>query len=248
MTLNLLLAVSPPAGFPDHPHRGFEAVTLMLQGAFSYEDFYRNKGTLHAGDVQWMRVGKGIMHSEKPAEDNSHGLQIWINLPTIAKSYDPSYQNIRATEIPQAEKNGVRVRVIAGKALGVEAPCHSLTPTMILDFTLRPNAELHQSIPTPWNALAYVIRGEGTFGKPDSPPVYAHEAVVLSAGDGVRVWNNSSTDQLRFLLLAGQPLNEPVVQYGPFVMNTQAEIDQTIQDYRSREHVFGRGKTWTSSN
>ncbi|KAL9670855.1 hypothetical protein QQ045_008414 [Rhodiola kirilowii] len=238
--------VSPPAGFADHPHRGFEAVNLIFKGAFSYEDFYENKGTLRQGDVQWVRIGNGLMHSEKPVEENTHGLQLWINLPSFAKSYEPKYENLCATEVPEAEKDGVKVRVIAGKALGVEAPYHSQTPTMILDFALQPNAELqYQSIPPSWNALAYVIQGEGVFEAEVSSPIDAQTAVVLSKGDSLNVWNKSP-NELRFLLLAGQPLNELVVQHGPFVMNTQAEIDKTIQDYRSRENEFGRGKTWRS--
>lgn len=129
--------------------------------------------------------------------------------------------------------------------MGVQSPVYTRTPTMYLDFTLKPTAEVHQSIPESWNAFAYVIEGEGVFGSINSSPLSVHNALVLSLGDGVSVWNKSSK-ALRFVLIAGQPLNEPVVQYGPFVMNSQAEIEQAIEDYQYCKNGFEMAKYWRS--
>ncbi|KAA8531318.1 hypothetical protein F0562_006027 [Nyssa sinensis] len=239
-------AVSPPAGFPDHPHRGFETVTYMLQGAFAHQDFAGHKGTIQTGDVQWMTAGRGIIHSEMPAgEGTQKGLQLWINLSSKDKMIEPRYQELLSQDISRAEKDGVEVRVIAGEAMGVQSPVYTRTPTMYLDFTLKPRAQLHQTIPESWNSFVYIIEGEGVFGYSNSSSVTAHHVLVLGPGDGLSVWNKSSKP-LRFVLIGGQPLNEPVVQYGPFVMNTQAEIDQTIEDYHYSKNGFEKAKFWGS--
>ncbi|KAM7465669.1 hypothetical protein LguiB_013231 [Lonicera macranthoides] len=240
--------VSPPAGFPDHPHRGFETVTYMLQGAFTHKDFTGHKGTIRAGDVQWMTAGKGIIHSEMPAgEGTQTGLQLWINLSSQDKMVEPRYQELLSKDIKRAERDGVEVRIIAGESMGVQSPVYTRTPTMYLDFTLKPKAQMHQSIPESWNSFVYLIQGEGCFGSPNSSPITAHHVMVLGAGDGLSVWNKSS-EPLRFVLIGGQPLNEPVVQYGPFVMNTQAEIDQTIKDYQYSKNGFEMAKSWRSQS
>ncbi|XP_044498094.1 pirin-like protein [Mangifera indica] len=239
-------SASPPAGFPDHPHRGFETVTYMLQGRITHQDFAGHKGTIQTGDVQWMTAGRGIIHSEMAAgEGVQWGLQLWINLSAKDKMIEPRYQEIRSEDIKQVEKDGVEVRIIAGESMGVQSPVYTRTPTMYLDFTLKPRAQVHQSIPESWNAFAYVIEGEGVFGSINSPPVSVHNVLVLSPGDGVSVWNKSAKP-LRFVLIAGQPLNEPVVQYGPFVMNSQAEIEQTIEDYHYCKNGFEMAKSWRS--
>nr|TKR74833.1 pirin-like family protein [Populus alba] len=239
-------SVSPPAGFPDHPHRGFETVTYMLQGGITHQDFAGHKGTIHTGDVQWMTAGRGIIHSEMPAgEGEQKGLQLWINLSSQDKMIEPGYQELLSDDIKTAEKDGVEVRIIAGKSMGVQSPVYTRTPTMYLDFTLKPRAQMNQSIPESWNGFVYIIEGEGVFGKPTSSPVTAYHVLVLGPGDGLSVWNRSSKP-LRFVLIAGQPINEPVVQYGPFVMNTQAEIDQTIEDYHYSKNGFEMAKYWRS--
>ncbi|OAY52061.1 pirin-like protein [Manihot esculenta] len=239
-------SVSPPAGFPDHPHRGFETVTYMLQGGITHQDFTGHKGTIHTGDVQWMTAGRGIIHSEMPAgEGIQHGLQLWINLSSEEKMIEPRYQELLSDEIPRAEKDGAEVRVIAGESMGVKSPVYTRTPTMFLDFTLKPRAQVHQSIPKSWNAFVYVIEGEGSFGLGNSSQATAHHVLVLGPGDGLSVWNRSS-NPLRFVLFAGQPINEPVVQHGPFVMNTQAEIEQTIEDYYLGKNGFEMAKLWRS--
>ncbi|KAE8663067.1 Pirin-like protein [Hibiscus syriacus] len=239
--------VSPPAGFPDHPHRGFETVTYMLQGGITHQDFAGHKGTIHTGDVQWMTAGRGIIHSEMPAGEGVHkGLQLWINLSSQEKMIEPRYQELLSEDIPSAEQDGVQVRVIAGESMGVRSPVYTRTPAMYLDFTLMPRSEVHQQIPESWNAFAYIIEGEGVFGYQNKSPISANHVAVLGPGDGVSVWNKSSSKTLRFVLIAGQPLNEPVVQHGPFVMNTQAEIDQTIKDYHCSQNGFEMAKYWRS--
>ncbi|EOY04919.1 RmlC-like cupins superfamily protein [Theobroma cacao] len=239
-------SVSPPAGFPDHPHRGFETVTYMTQGGITHQDFAGHKGTIHTGDVQWMTAGKGIIHSEMPAGEGVHkGLQLWINLSSQDKMIEPRYQELLSEDIPSAEQDGAEVRVIAGESMGVRSPVYTRTPTMYLDFSLRPRAQVHQHVPESWNAFAYIVEGEGVFGYQNKTPISANHVLVLGPGDGVSVWNKSSKP-LRFVLIAGQPLNEPVVQYGPFVMNTQAEIDQTIEDYHYSKNGFEMAKHWRS--
>ncbi|XXG50424.1 hypothetical protein AAC387_Pa02g4442 [Persea americana] len=241
-------SVSAPAGFPDHPHRGFETVTYMLQGSFTHQDFAGHKGTIRAGDLQWMTAGRGIIHSEMPAgEGVQSGLQLWINLPSKDKMIEPGYQELQCEEIKRVEKDGVEVRIIAGEAMGVKSPVYTRTPIMYVDFTLKPGAQLHQRIPDSWNAFVYVIEGEGVFGSLSSSPANAHHALVLGPGDGLSVWNKY-INPLRFVLIGGQPLNEPVVQYGPFVMNTEAEIDQAIEDYHFCRNGFEKAKHWKSQS
>ncbi|KAK2986402.1 hypothetical protein RJ640_022400 [Escallonia rubra] len=241
-------AVSPPAGFPDHPHRGFETVTYMMQGAFTHQDFTGHKGTIGTGDVQWMTAGRGIIHSEMPAgEGTQTGLQLWINLSAEDKMVEPRYQELLSKDIAKAEGDGVEVRIIAGESMGVKSPVYTRTPTMYLDFTLQPRARMHQSIPESWNSFVYVLEGEGVFGSLNSSSVTAHHALVLGPGDGLSAWNKSSKP-LRFVLVGGQPLNEPVVQYGPFVMNTQAEINKTIEDYQYCKNGFEMAKYWRSQS
>ncbi|XP_027352753.1 pirin-like protein [Abrus precatorius] len=238
-------SVSPPGGFPDHPHRGFETVTYMLEGGITHQDFAGHEGTIRTGDVQWMTAGRGIIHSEMPAEANNKGLQLWINLAAKDKMIEPNYQELPSENIPTAEKDGVEVRVIAGGAMGVHSPVYTRTPTMFLDFSMMPSTQWHQSIPESWNSFVYVIEGEGDFGSPSSSPVMAHHVLVLTQGDGLSVWNNSSKP-LRFVLIGGHPLNEPVAQYGPFVMNTQSEIEKTIEDYHYGKNGFEMRKYWRS--
>ncbi|GAU16556.1 hypothetical protein TSUD_167870 [Trifolium subterraneum] len=238
-------SVSPPGGFPDHPHRGFETVTYMLEGGMTHQDFAGHKGTIRAGDVQWMTAGRGIIHSEMPAEANNNGLQLWINLKSNDKMIEPNYQELPSENIPSGEKDGVEVRVIAGESMGVNSPVYTRTPTMFLDFTMLPGTQLHQNIQESWNSFAYIMEGEGVFGSPNSSPIMAHHVIVFTQGDGLSVWNNSS-NPLRFVLIGGQPLNEPVAQYGPFVMNTQSEIEKTIEDYQNGRNGFEMRLNWRS--
>ncbi|GLT57549.1 hypothetical protein SLA2020_305150 [Shorea laevis] len=239
-------SVTAPAGFPDHPHRGFETVTYMLQGAVTHEDFEGHKGTIGPGDLQWMTAGRGILHSEMPAAQGTQkGLQLWINLSSKQKMIEPRYQEISSKDIAEATEDGIKVRVIAGEALGTKSPVYTRTPTMYLDFTLKPGAHLRQPIPMSWNAFVYVLEGEGVFGSSKSSPVTAHNLLLLGSGDGLEAWNKSSK-LLRFILVGGQPLGEPLVQFGPFVMNTQEEIDQTIDDFENFTNGFEKARHWRS--
>ncbi|KAF7815954.1 pirin-like protein [Senna tora] len=240
-------SVTAPAGFPDHPHRGFETVTYMLQGAVTHEDFEGHKGTIEAGDLQWMTAGRGIVHSEMPASQGTQkGLQLWINLSSKYKMMEPRYQEMLSKDIAEGVEDGIKVRVIAGEALGIKSPIQTKTPTMYLDFTLKPGSHLQQPIPKSWNAFAYVLEGEGVFGNPKSQPANSHHILLLGAGDGLEVWNKSSNKVLRFILVGGEPLGEPLVQFGPFVMNTQEEIDQTISDFENCVNGFEKARHWRS--
>ncbi|KAG0465613.1 hypothetical protein HPP92_019777 [Vanilla planifolia] len=258
-------SVSRPAGFPDHPHRGRPIasylrfafyitegafINLLLAGfetgAFTHQDFSGHKGTIRTGDLQWMTAGRGIVHSEMPAGDGiQKGLQLWINLSSKNKMVEPKYQELQSKDINRVVHNGVDVRVIAGEAFGVRSPVYTRTPTMYLDFTMEPGAELRQLIPEDWNAFVYIIVGEGVFGEEDASLASSHHVLVLSNGDGLCVWNKSDA-ALRFVLIGGKPLNEPVVQYGPFVMNTQKEIQQAFEDYRLGKNGFENAKLWKS--
>ncbi|TMW84683.1 hypothetical protein EJD97_024630 [Solanum chilense] len=241
-------SVSAPAGFPDHPHRGFETVTYMLQGAVTHEDFEGHKGTIKAGDLQWMTAGRGIVHSEMPAaEGTQKGLQLWINLSSKHKMIQPRYQEIQSESIAEVTKDGIKVRIIAGESLGAKSAIYTRTPTMYLDFTLKQGSHLQQPIPKSYNAFVYVLEGEGIFGPhEESPSIGPHNLLLLSgSGDGLDAWNKS-TKPLRFILVGGEPLGEPVAQLGPFVMNTQQEIDQTVEDFDNYTNGFEKAKHWRS--
>lgn len=160
---------------------------------------------------------------------------------------EPRYQEIQSNDIASATKNGVEVRVIAGESMGIKSPVYTRTPTMYLDFKLRQSAHLCQPIPPTWNSFVYVLEGEGVFGCERTGPVGPHHLLLLGQGDGLEVWNKSSKP-LRFVLVGGEPLGEPVAQLGPFVMNTEEEIDQTIDDYQYFVNGFEKAKHWRSSD
>jgi redox-sensitive bicupin YhaK (pirin superfamily) len=228
-------------GAPDHPHRGFETVTYMLEGQFEHEDSAGNKGAIAAGDVQWMTAGSGVVHSEMPAGfirekgGRIHGFQIWVNLPARDKMMAPRYQEVPKTRIPegQASDGLARVRVIAGEALGVKAVIDTRTPIAYLDWTLKPGASVEQPIAEVHHAFVYVFQGRVDVGS-DARRVEDGQLALLGPGAGVRLSVRATAEgPARLLLLAGQPLREPVARYGPFVMNTEAEIRQALNDYRS---------------
>lgn len=229
-------------GAPDHPHRGFETVTYVLDGRLEHKDSEGHSGRLYPGDVQWMTAGAGVVHSEMPEAEFTrtggrlHGVQLWVNLPQRDKMIAPRYQEIPAAKIPVAhtEDGSVTVRVIAGAALGAKAVIETRTPLIYLHFTLQPGATIAQPIPPEYNAFAYVLDGSGLFGT--EPEQGDDGQMIIFAQDGaeVTITNPSEAQQpLDLLLIAGVPLNEPVVRYGPFVMNTEAEIRQAIDDYQN---------------
>lgn len=160
---------------------------------------------------------------------------------------EPRYQEVLSKDIIEAEEDGIKVRVIAGEALGKKSPIYTMAPTMFLDFYLKPGAHLQQHIPKSWNAFVYILEGEGIFGNLKSQPSNSHHILLLDLGDGLEAWNNSS-ELLRFILVGAEPLGEPVVQCGPFVMNTQEEIDQTFDDYENFANGFEKARYWRSES
>ena len=225
------------AGFPMHPHRGIETVTYMLAGAVKHRDSSGNSGIIRAGDVQWMTAGGGIMHEEMPQLEGGRldGFQLWVNLPARLKMSKPRYQEVVSQEIPSVEQeNGVQLRVIAGSVGDVRGSVKEIAadPTY-LDISVPANTSFTHAIPRGHTAFAYVFGGEGLFGIGDddkgeqvSPP----RLVVFADGDQVQV--RALEDGLHFLLISGEPLNEPIARYGPFVMNTEAEIEEALSDLR----------------
>ena len=226
-------------GAPDHPHRGFETVTYMLEGEFEHEDSAGHKGTLRPGDVQWMTAGAGIIHSEMPSAKirrdggRVHGFQIWINLPAKDKMHSPRYQELAAVDIPvgRSADGLAQVRVIAGEALGVAAAIDTRTPIAYHDWTLEPGADVSVALPQSEQAMVYVFGGALKIGD-DEQIVSDGQLARLGAGDSVRL-RHAGDGPARALLLAGKPINEPVARYGPFVMNNQAELQQAFADFHS---------------
>jgi quercetin 2,3-dioxygenase len=225
-------------GFPDHPHRGFETVTYLLEGEFEHRDSRGNAGLLKSGDVQWMTAGSGLVHAETPARDflrtggQLHGFQIWLNLPARDKMIEPRYQEVPKARIPQAGNadGSVQVRVIAGEALGASALIDTRIPIQFLHFTLAPGASIVQPVPQASNALAYVFGGSALLGA----HVVPQHTLAVFARDADAVELRASADApAEILLLSGEPINEPVSRYGPFVMNTREEVEQAVEDYQA---------------
>ncbi len=231
------------AGFPAHPHRGFETVTYMLDGHMRHEDHLGNKGDLGPGDVQWMTAARGIIHSEMPqqSEGRMRGFQLWLNLPSQEKMRPAAYRDVPARDIPTVKLSGGEVRVIAGtlavEKVSAQGPINGsgariTTDPTYLDVRVPAAAEITIPVTAGHNAFLYVYEGDALVGAAAAAKSVPNRAAgVLSDGDEVRVQAGSAG--ARFLLLAAKPLHEPVVQYGPFVMNTREEIEQAIADYRS---------------
>ncbi|HEX7129489.1 MAG TPA: pirin family protein [Rhodanobacteraceae bacterium] len=221
------------AGFPSHPHRGFETVTYMLDGRMRHRDNAGNEGLLESGSVQWMTAGRGIVHSEMPEQDHGlmRGFQLWVNLPAKDKMTAPRYQDIAPEKIPAVEPaQGVRVRVVAGELLGAHGPVSGVaTEPVYLDVALQPGAQVEIPIPATHNGFAYVFEGDGV--QVGAETLARSELGVLSPGDSVALV--AGDKPARVLLVAGKPLNEPVAKYGPFVMNTPEQIVQAMQDYQA---------------
>ncbi|XP_007431933.1 pirin [Python bivittatus] len=237
-----------PGGFPDHPHRGFETVTYLLAGgSMAHEDFCGHRGRLDPGDLQWMTAGRGIVHAEMPcSEEPAHGLQLWINLRSSDKMIEPQYQELKNEEIPKPSQNGVTVSVISGEALAVKAKVYTHTPTLYLDFKLIKGAKHTQPIPKGWTAFIYTLSGSVYIGPAIiQQKVEPHNTAVLSDGDCVQLENKDPAVS-HFVLVAGEPIKETVIQHGPFVMNTQDEILQAIDDFKNARNGFERATTWKS--
>eukprot|EP01134_Creolimax_fragrantissima_P004212 CFRG4212T1 len=245
-------SVTESAGFPTHPHRGFETVTYMLKGAFSHEDFAGHKGIIYPGDLQWMTAGRGIVHSELPVgKDLAVGLQLWVNLSKKDKLIKPGYQELRSDDITKVKKDGVHVAVIAGDSMGVSSKVYTLTPTMYLDVTMEAGSNFTQDIPYDYNTFVYTLEGIASFG-PDGLQSKAdpHTTLIFSKNDTQTCINVSvaadAKQPARFVLIGGRPTNEPIVQHGPFVMTTQEGIRQTFEDYQQNKNGFEGATSWVA--
>ncbi len=240
-------AVLPPGeakGAPNHPHRGFETVTYLLEGEAEHHDSQGNHGVLRPGDVQWMTAGRGVIHSEMPSEKfqreggRMHGFQLWVNLPRVDKMMKARYQEIPSKKIPEVVLAGglARAKVIAGAVGDGVSVIETRVPIQYVDFDLQEGAEIRQPAPQNHTAFAYVYEGQGSFGADAAGQELRVERghLVLFAHDGDLISARATGPEgLRFLLLSGQPIGEPIAQFGPFVMNTQAELEQAFWDFQS---------------
>jgi redox-sensitive bicupin YhaK (pirin superfamily) len=221
------------AGFPSHPHRGFETVTYLLDGHMLHEDHLGNRGNLKSGGVQWMTAGRGIIHSEMPQQENGRmrGFQLWINLPAKEKMKPAGYRDIQAEEIPSVSFSGGKLKIVAGTYEGTSGPVQGgSTEPLYWDVELEAGKSFEAK--TPATHQVYLYPFEGSIEIEDRL-LKTHQGAVLGSGDTISV--KAGAEGARFLVLAGKPLKEPVVQYGPFVMNTREEIEQAIRDYQSGE-------------
>jgi quercetin 2,3-dioxygenase len=224
-------------GAPDHPHQGFELITYLLAGEMEHLDSHGNHGTLSPGDAQYMLGGAGLVHSEMPSEaflrsgGRRHGFQIWVNLSKADKTLAPRYKDVRSSDIPVAyPSDGVTARVIAGDVFGMQGPVHTATPWSYVHVTLAPGARVVQAVPQGWTATAYVFDGIGHVGEREVRR--GDYAVFANDGDMIAL-ENTGEKPLEALLLCARPINEPMVRYGPFVMNTPDEIRRGFEDFRA---------------
>ncbi|HSL31578.1 MAG TPA: pirin family protein [Anaerolineales bacterium] len=222
----------PIRGFPYHPHRGIETVTYMLEGATHHRDSLGNQGLIGPGDVQWMSSGRGILHEEMPRRGpsgNIYGFQLWVNLPSHLKMSQPRYQEVTAATIPTYEKDGIHIRVVAGDVNGVTGPVTGIAADpLYMEVELSPSTEWQFPVPVGHALIIYVFEGEGVFS---GQTVDAVRMIRFADGDHISVKTENSA--VRFMLIAGAPFREPIVPYGPFVMNTLEEIQQALHELRN---------------
>jgi redox-sensitive bicupin YhaK (pirin superfamily) len=228
------------AGFPEHPHRGFITFTYMLDGHMEHRDSMGNRGDLKAGGVQWMKAASGVIHSEMPQQTDGlmRGFQLWINLPAREKLSDPAYQEFSAAAIPEVAQDGARVRVLAGEFGGTRGVIDDpATDVLYLDVALAAGADFSLPLDDARSAFVYIFEGSARLA---GEVLAQHTLAVLGKGDQVGI--EAGEAGARFILVAGRPLGEPVVQYGPFVMNTREEIEQAFADYRDGRLVRARAE------
>lgn len=237
-------APGEPKGTPWHPHRGFETVTYIMDGTFVHQDSHGGGGVISDGDTQWMTAGSGLLHIEAPPEELVvsgglfHGMQLWVNLPAALKMAQPRYQDIRGGEVRllSSHDGGALIRVIAGEVAGHAGPGITHTPIAVVHATVAPGARLALPWPSDFNALVYVMAGSGVVGA-DRRPIRTGHLVVLGAGDLIEVMGadrqESRSPSLELYILGGRPIREPVAAYGPFVMNTRAELVQAFEDFQA---------------
>ena len=225
------------AGFPSHPHRGIETVTYMLAGEFEHKDSTGGEGRMTAGDVQWMKTGSGIIHSEMPAmkEGKLHGFQLWINMPASLKMSKPEYHYIDANEMSMYHDEDKKVKVIAGKFENAEGPIkkHNVEP-IFFDVELKQNKQFSFSIPKSHNSFVYLVDGRIKIGNLSHDNIEGSKLVLLTNGNNLKVFAETNA---KFLLIAGEPIGESIARGGPFVMNTKSEIIQAINDYNNGTFV-----------
>jgi redox-sensitive bicupin YhaK (pirin superfamily) len=226
----------PRGVFGKHPHRGIETVTYVLEGHIDHYDNQGHSGVIGPGDVQWMTAGRGLIHNEIPAEGVVvHSLQLWVNLPAANKMTAPRYQDLAGDAVPVRREPGAEIRVFSGSSGGVTAPTENFAPVTMVEFRLEPAAWVRQDLPADYNAVVVVLEGAGALGAKGAP-VAAGDVAWLTRGDSAAPSETAiqaGDRPLRALLYAGRPLREPVVARGPFVMNTEAEIEQAYADYRA---------------
>jgi len=221
------------AGFPPHPHRGIETVTYMLNGEFEHEDSTGAKGSMGPGDIQWMKTGRGIIHSEMPAMSDGKllGFQLWINMPSSMKMNKPEYKYIKSDQKTMFKDNDKKINLIAGKFENIEGPVkgHNVEP-IYFDVELNENKKINFSIPETHNSFIYLLKGDLKIGSKKHEKISNSTLILLEKGSGLEVLANKNS---KFLFIAGKPIGEPIARGGPFVMNTKAEILQAIQDYNN---------------
>ena len=240
-----LFTVRLPSGFADHPHRGFETVTYMLKGRIGHEDFKGHSGVIGPGDIQWMTAGRGIIHAEVPESktEDAYGFQLWINLPKSKKMIEPHYQEYTSNQIPIATVGNSSIKVIAGSLYGCEGIVKPTTAVEYFDVHLNPGASLIFKINKGFNSFIYLYEGKGSV---NGMAVQAHKAFVFKKSDEETSVTLSSDSVMKLIWLSGKPLDEPVVQYGPFVMNTMQEIQQAMSDYQYNRNGFEGASAWES--
>ena len=223
------------AGFPWHPHRGIETITYILQGEVHHRDSMGNQGIIREGDVQWMTAGSGIIHEEMPNPPDRllWGFQLWANLPASHKMMDPRYRNLTRDKIPQVSPSDqVSIKIICGSVGGVSGPVQDIiTDPEYLDISVGPQAVYEHAIKEGYTAFAYVLEGKGSFGPGEGLPVVSETIVQFDDGDRIRV--TTASESLRFLMISGRPIREPVAWSGPIVMNTREELAVAFEEYQN---------------
>lgn len=240
--------VSPDAGFPDHPHRGQETITYMIDGYFDHEDFTGARGTLGPGDLQFMTAGRGIVHAEIPAPNyTAEGLQLWVDLPLELKECEPRYRDLRAKEIPVASPSDkIKIKVISGRSHGIDSVKDlAYTPVWFLDVSMKPGAQLQQEIPEDFSVFLYIMKGSITVG---GKKITQYQNIFFDTkGDGIEVSVPENAEgEAQFAIIGGKILNQPIVQHGPFVETSRERIYKAFMDYQSYSNGFERAKGWTS--
>jgi len=245
--------VKEGAGFPDHPHRGQATVTYMLEGSSQHEDSAGHKGTIVSGGIQWMCAGKGIIHAEMPihipGSPDPRGLQLWVDLPKQYKMAEPSYQELSPDQIPVAYPEGVdgpvEVKVLSGKSHGVESPVRPLGGCWFFHIIFKQKGTMFQDLPSGWTSFLYTLKGSLTVGA-EVTPVDVFNTAILSSDVSQTGVSLSGVEGTELVLIAGEPLDQTVFQYGPFVMTSREEIQSTLLDYQTGRNGFERAHTWKS--